>query len=80
MEAIRVDWTDDRLDALSSRMDERFDRVDERFKQVDERFSRIETDMREMRAAMGARFDSLQRMILLWAISVIVALVGLGIS
>lgn len=34
MEAIRVTWTDDRLDGLSERMDERFDGVNERFDRV----------------------------------------------
>ena len=57
METMRATWTDERLDDLSRRVDNGFDRVD--------------TDIRELRAEMNARFDrvdarfeSMQRMTL----------------
>jgi hypothetical protein len=64
METMRSTWTDERLDDLTARMDKGFDRVD--------------TDVRELRAEMNARFervdsrfervdarfDSMQRMML----------------
>lgn len=62
MEAIRVDWTDDRLDALSERMDERFDRVEEGFK---EGFNQL-----------NLRFDGMQRALFLAAAGVVAALLG----
>jgi hypothetical protein len=43
METMRATWTDERLDDLARRVDKGFDRVD--------------TDIRELRAEMNARFD-----------------------
>ncbi len=78
---MRVNWTDDRLDALSGRVDERFDRVDERFRQVDERFKqvdhrfdRVEADVREIRIGMKAGFDGLNRTLMLVGGGIIAAL------
>ncbi|HEU4945149.1 MAG TPA: hypothetical protein VFT10_08305, partial [Solirubrobacterales bacterium] len=56
MEAVRQDWSDDRLDHLNRKVDEgfasvdlrfaevdrRFDQVDKRFEQVDQRFEQID--------------------------------------
>jgi hypothetical protein len=76
MEAMRVNWTDDRLG-------ERFDRIDERFDLVDHRFDRVETDLRELRVEMkggfdkiDARFDAMQRTLFLAAAGIVAALVG----
>lgn len=63
---MRVNWTDDRLDDLKAH-------VDQRFGQVDQRFDRIDADIREMRTEMNARFDSLQRALLLGSIGMISA-------
>jgi archaellum component FlaC len=49
MEAMRENWTDDRLDHLNRRVEEGFARVDERFEQIDERF-----------AQMDKRFDRME--------------------
>jgi DNA anti-recombination protein RmuC len=83
MEAMRVNWTDDRLDALSGRMVDRFDRVDqrfkqvdERFKQVDERFDRVEADLREMRSELNLRFDRMQQTLFVTGGGIIAALLG----
>lgn len=80
---MRVNWTDDRLDALSDRMDERFDRVDERFKQVDERFKqvderfdRVEAGLVETRRELTARLDDLNRTLLQVGGGIIAALLG----
>jgi hypothetical protein len=76
MEAMRVNWTDDRLG-------ERFDRIDERFDHVDHRFDRVETDLRELRVEMkggfdkiDARFDAMQRTLFLAAAGIVAALTG----
>jgi hypothetical protein len=87
MEAMRVNWTDDRLDNLSKQ-------VDERFKQVDHRFDRVEADVRGLRGdtdrgfsqlrgemngrfdRLDARFDSMQRTLFLAAAGIIAALIG----
>jgi hypothetical protein len=50
MEAMREKWTDERLDDMNARMAEGFHRVD--------------TDLRELRADMNNRFESLQRLII----------------
>jgi hypothetical protein len=63
MEAMRVNWTDERLDDLSHRMDAGFDRVD--------------ADLRELRGEMNSRFDALQRTLILAAGGIIAALIGL---
>jgi DNA anti-recombination protein RmuC len=91
MEAMRVNWTDDRLgerfDRIDERFDhveERFDQVDQRFKQVDHRFDRVETDLRELRVdvkggfdGVNARFEAMQRTLFLAAAGVIASLIGL---
>jgi len=63
MEAMRVSWTDERLDDLSQRMDAGFNRVD--------------ADLRELRGEMNARFDALQRTLILAAAGVVASLIGL---
>jgi hypothetical protein len=63
MEAMRVNWTDERLNDLSHRMDAGFNRVD--------------ADLRELRGEMSSRFDALQRTLILAAGGVIAALIGL---
>jgi hypothetical protein len=63
MEAMRVSWTDERLDDLSHRMDQGFDRVD--------------ADLRELRTEMNTRFDALQRTLILATGGMIAALIGL---
>ena len=47
MEAMREEWTDERLDDLADRMDQGFERVDR--------------DIRDLRGEMNNRFDSIQR-------------------
>jgi hypothetical protein len=84
MEAMRVNWTDDRLGERFDRIDERFDQVDERFDQVEHRFDRVETGLRELRldmkggfARLDDRFDAMQRTLFLAVAGVIAALIGL---
>jgi chromosome segregation ATPase len=84
MEAMRVNWTDDRLGERFDRIDERFDHLDERFKQVDHRFDRVEMDIRELRGELkrgfdriDARFDAMQRTLFLAAGGIVAALIGL---
>ncbi len=76
METMRKAWTDERLDDLTLRMDRGFDRVDR--------------DLRDLKAASGARFDrvddrfnrlearfdSLQRLLLAGYITAILGLIA----
>jgi hypothetical protein len=70
MEAMREAWTDDRLDDLNGKVANGFRRVDARFDRVDDKFDSLE-------ARIDARFDSLQRTMILASSGVIVALIGL---
>jgi len=56
MEAGRVNWNDDRLDAQFKHVDHRFDEVDKRFESVDHRFDKIESRFDRLED----RFDRLQ--------------------
>jgi len=65
----RETWTDQRLDELNEKVDRGFERVD--------------TDIRELRGdvkglsrEMNARFDALNRNLLVGAIAIVVALIG----
>jgi hypothetical protein len=64
MEAMRMNWTDGRLDDMSRRIDERFDRV--------------EAEMNATRRELTARFDDLNRTLLQGSVGIIVALLGLA--
>lgn len=77
---VRDAWTDERLDDLAAGIDNRFDRVDadirelrsdvkKGFKGVDERFERMD-------AKLDAKFDSLQRNMLIGFIGLFGSIVG----
>jgi DNA anti-recombination protein RmuC len=86
----REAWTDERLDDLSThvdrrfdQVDQRFDQVDQRFDQVDQRFERVEADIRELRSDMkagfaevNARFDSMQRTMIIGFVTLIGSVVA----
>lgn len=72
----REAWTDERLDDLKTGMHREFDQVHGEFKQV-------HTEIRELRAhtdagfeAINARFDSLNRTMILSMGSIVVTLLG----
>ena len=84
METMRESWTDARLDDFARNVDRRFDEVDRRFEEVDRRFDdvdrrfdSVERRMENGFAEMNRRFDSLQRTLLLFSGSIVVALIGL---
>lgn len=60
MQTMRDKWTDERLDDLNVKVDRGFERLD--------------TDIRELRAEMHARFDSQNRTMLWFAGTLIVAI------
>jgi hypothetical protein len=64
--AVRQSWNDDRIDGLELKVDEGFRHVDKRFEQVDRRLDRIEGELHELGREMNARFDSLQRTLLVF--------------
>jgi len=68
----REQWTDQRLDDFKENVNQRFDQVDKRFDQVDKKFEQVDTDIRELRSDMktgfaevNARFDAMQRAMLI---------------
>jgi len=58
----RESWTDERLDDLN--------------KKVDIGFARVDTDIRDLRREMNARFDEMNRNLIAGLIAVIVAVIG----
>ena len=59
---MREAWTDERLDDLNAK--------------VDEGFRRVETDVRELRTEMNARFDALQRVLIIGVVALSSAFVA----
>ncbi len=79
----RVNERFDRVDERFDRVDERFQQIDQRFKQVDQGFDRVEdrvdqvsVDVRALGREMNQRFETLQRILLLSAATVIASLIG----
>ena len=58
----RENWTDERLDDLS--------------KKVDHGFMRVDTDIRDLRREMNARFDAMNRNFIAGLIAVVAAVIG----
>jgi predicted ribonuclease toxin of YeeF-YezG toxin-antitoxin module len=74
----REEWTDQRLDDLKESVNQRFDQVDKRFDEVDKRFEQVDRDIRELRSDMktgfaevNARFDALQRTMIVGFVSLV---------
>lgn len=77
----RFDGVDKRFDQVDKRfeqVDKRFDQVDKRFEQVDKRFEQVDTDIRELRSDMktgfaevNARFDAMQRTMIIGFVSLV---------
>lgn len=60
--AMREAWTDGRMDDLNHK--------------VNEGFRRVETDVRELRTEMNARFDALQRVLIIGVVALSSAFVA----
>jgi hypothetical protein len=60
MEPIEMNWTDDRIDALSDRVDTGFAQVGREFEQVDKRFEQVNLEIRALRSDMNTRFESME--------------------
>ncbi len=81
----REQWTDQRLDDLKEsvnqrfdQVDKRFDQVDKRFDQIDKKFEQVDADIRELRSDMktgfaevNARFDAMQRTMIIGFVSLV---------
>ena len=65
----REKWTDERLDDLSKKVDDGF--ADTKA-EMREGFARVDTELR----AINARFDALNRNLLIGAVAIIAALIG----
>jgi DNA anti-recombination protein RmuC len=90
MYQMRDRWTDERMDDFAKHVDQRFDAVDQRFDAVDQRFEavdqrfdvvdqrfdRVEADLRELRKDLSAKFEGLQRTLLLGNLGIVAALIG----
>jgi chlorite dismutase len=86
----RETWTDERLDDLKDGMHREFAQVYRRFEEVDRKFEQVHTEIRELRAhtdagfaasnaridGLSARFDTLNRTIILGMASIVVTLLG----
>lgn len=72
----RQSWSDDRIDGLERKVDEGFRHVDRSFAQVDRRLERVEDELGELRGEMSARFDSMQRGMLVFGTTMFAALLG----
>jgi hypothetical protein len=84
----REAWTDERLDDFKENVnqrfdvvdrrfdevDKRFDKVDERFDKVDIRFEKVEGEMKAGFAEVNARFDSMQRTMLIGIFSLLASI------
>lgn len=76
----RFDEVDKRFEAVDERfdeVDERFKAVDERFEEMDKRFDKLEIDVKELGKELHLRFDALQRAMLQFSGTVVLALVAL---
>lgn len=76
-------WTDERLDDLTKRVDKGFEAVDRRFEAVDRRFEEVKGEIREVRGEVrelrtetNARFDSLQRTMIIGFAGIVASTVG----
>ncbi len=77
-----MDWSDDRLqerfDSIDRRFDEvdrRFDEVDRRFGEVDKRFDKVEGELKDGLKALDAKFDGLQRTLMLTGGGIVATLI-----
>jgi hypothetical protein len=70
MESMRESWTDERLDDFRAETSRRFDEVDRRFDRVEGRIDGLAQEM-------NARFDGLQRSLIITQATFIAALLGL---
>jgi hypothetical protein len=72
----REKWTDERLDDLNAKVDKGFA---ETKAEMREGFARIDADIRELRSeinALNARFDALNRNLLVAAVMIVAAIIG----
>jgi archaellum component FlaC len=68
----RFDQIDKRFEQVDKRfeqVDKRFEQVDKRFEQVDKRFERVDDRFEAMQVDMTARFDAVQRNMLMLTIA-----------
>jgi tetrahydromethanopterin S-methyltransferase subunit G len=72
----REAWTDERLDDFKENVNQRFDAIDRRFDAVDRRFDKVEAEMKAGFAEVNARFDSMQRTMIIGICSMTASIVG----
>lgn len=70
---VRETWTDERLDDLSAKVDQGFADTKAEMRGG---FTRVDTEIRELRNEMNARFDAMNRNFIAGLIAVIAAIVG----
>ncbi|HYH53490.1 MAG TPA: hypothetical protein VD761_05105 [Solirubrobacterales bacterium] len=74
--AAREKWTDERLDDLNKKVDELKTEMREGFARVDTEIRDLRSDMNARFNAIDARFESLNRNLLAGMMAIIVALIG----
>lgn len=76
----REKWTDERLDDLNKKVDDGFAdtkaAIADTKTEMRQGFARVDTEIRELRSEMNARFDSLNRNLLAGMVAIVVALIG----
>jgi archaellum component FlaC len=65
----REKWTDDRLDDLNKKVDDGFARLDKRIEGLDK-------DIKDLRREMNARFEALNRNLIVGLFVVVAAMIG----
>lgn len=72
----REQWTDQRLDDLKESVNQRFDQVDKKFEQVDMDIRELRSDMKTGFAEVNARFDAMQRMMVVGFVTLFTGIVA----
>lgn len=76
----RFDEVDRRFDEVDKRfeaVDRRFEAVDRRFDEMETRFDKLETEFKDLGKELHSRFDALQRAMLQFSGTVVLALAAL---
>jgi len=76
----REKWTDERLDDLNKRVDNGFedtrDAIADTKAEMRAGFARVDTEIRELRKEMNARFDAANRNLIGFAVAIVAAVIG----
>lgn len=72
----RETWTDERLDDLKGQVEKGFDGVEEKIREVKGEIREVRGEIRELRTETNARFDSMQRTMIIGFAGIVASTVG----